>query len=468
MTIISFHKRIHKARFRQKIPKKRFGMKTKSYIPRRIVRINKGRISIFKIRTPRIKLFKWKPKDPLQYFRSFSSFYTLPSHRIRDIQIQKKKKSFNAKKSFKPKALKKTYKRKYKKFIRDKSMDHIFKGENWKKAAKEWKRQSTFLYPWRKNKYLTNLSEYVGKPKWGGPRDMSGRKYTNYGPYPKPLGPKLVFDIVPTRELLTAFKLISIYGTAMTKRIKKRTKDVIKDVRSKLLKYAKVVIDRYVPKETGELQDSMTDSLLKSKVMGWRLKIEMEADVPWAGVANRMPEKKIRHPKKDARGRSIIQIGRRSRKILYDPYAQKGSYNLILMLLKKKAKKLIYDMITKLIQIWTISKMTGIYKPPPTRKKYIKVHSQPSGHFIRVKEVVRNRAWTSYYNRDVPRIYPGGHYTVPDPMSLREKHELREVRRRQQQTRKYRKGKQVSVAPSRKIIKSFFRVKGLLKTTIKR
>ena len=72
MTIVSFRPRRLVYDYRRKRPKKRVGMRTKSYIPKRIVMVYKGKSTIFKMRTPRIRLFSWKAPDPLQYMRSFN------------------------------------------------------------------------------------------------------------------------------------------------------------------------------------------------------------------------------------------------------------------------------------------------------------------------------------------------------------------------------------------------------------
>ncbi len=458
---------IHKPR--TMIPAGRRQVKQKSIYPRRTVFLYKGKITLYKHRTVYKRIFR-RFHSPLNVISPFFRF-TKDIVRIYNTFI-KSREQWSAKKR-KPKVS--TWSRKRSSWSSGarsswstsperKKWDKFFNSRGFKGFIKNHEQAMNMknIYQQPRGPDFDRIRRnWAKKELRGGPRDMSGRKYKYFGPYPKILGPNLVVDIIPTKTLLYAFK--SGQKNNRTDYLKKRTKAALDDVREKLLEYATIIIEKYVPKETGDLQQSMLKSLLDSRVLGFRLKMNLKADVPYAGVTNRMPEKMLQHPKMVG-GKEVRQRGRRSHKTLYDPKAQKGYFYLILMLLKNKAKKLIQNMVNGLVYTWAWRSGTHAYRHPPGKIVNIK-HVETIPGWVRVsqKEHLKAKYLHGYIpNLDIQKPATMIYYEkkiIPD--TLEDRKDMREVRMRELQTRMWKEAKPVQVNYPKNLIKGFFKIKGL-------
>lgn len=446
MTVITIRKRRFK-RPRRMMPTGRRPLRARSLYPRRMIIVTKGRISLYKKRRPLRRIFQ-RFHAPMDLWRRFGQFQR-EMKRIENIWKKPQEKTW-----------KKTKQRTWSSRRR-----RTYRRPSFRRPTIRWNIKPTRKVGFKKKPdHIKKESEidtgFIRLPRFGkkgfvydrrgGARDMSGRKYENYGPYPKHLGPDLVFDIIPTRELIIAIEAATKAGKNIG-HFKTIIKEGIDKVREDLLVYAKRMISIHVPIETGDLQKSMMYSLEKSKRMNYRLKVEISAEVDWAGVANEMPEKRIQH--------FGNKIGRRSRKLLYDPKAHKGSYYFILSLLKDKSEVLIKDMINNLII--SLATSTGRKYIRPNIKKvqrYEKIPSQPSGYSVRVKEIVHHTdvGYTSYFNRDIPRLYAGGRVGVITGVTEEE----REIKKR---TLRQRMKTPIQFDYPKDLIKEWFKIKGLYK-----
>lgn len=285
----------------------------------------------------------------------------------------------------------------------------------------------------------------------GGKRDLSNVVYPDYGPYPKKIEPYLIFSIRPTRKLQAALVMRSI-GFSNMGNIARTTRILIDNVRKELLAYAKVVISKYVPRDTGDLQKAMFKSLENCKRENYSLKMEMEAPVDYAGVVNKMPQRKVQHHS------SMGRKSRKTGKLLHDPLAQTTSFNYVKMQLKNKARVLIYDMITRMVILWS----SGLSKSvqPTISKKQIPIASRyeaTSGDF---------ETDTEYLG--VSRI---GYDIIPATRidDIRRADPMMEDRRRYSRFGEMWKNAQTRETPKlaipydRNLIKGFFKIDGLYK-----
>lgn len=259
--------------------------------------------------------------------------------------------------------------------------------------------------------------------KRGGPRDLSKVKYPNYGQFPKWLGPHVIFNIRPTERFRIELKIRRETHTDV-RHIERTTKLFLDELRGNLLVYAKMIIEKYVPKDSGDLQKAMLKSLKDCRRNGYSLKMVLAAPIDYAGVVNKMPERKVRHDTK---------MGKRSRKtgkLLHDPLAQKTYFTYIEMNLKDKARDLIYIMITKMVLMWSrgiqIKIQPKVYMPQkPTMTKArqrgiwgkkIPFKAETSGLNIadpvyedRLRYSRRAKMWQKAQTTPTPRIaYPFG------------------------------------------------------------
>jgi len=417
MTVISMRKRRIR-RPRKRLPSKRRKIRVKSLFPRRTIIIHKGDVTVYKIRGTMPRLFK-KFRAPFHIYRNFINFTKEISRISRN---WKKPQS----KTWKPKS-----------WQRKKTSFPI----RWERKKTTWgiqKKWDIYKKPTRKYisptkfkphiKKKTEFEPYIQMPRFGkkgflyswrgGARDMSGRIYKNYGPYPKELGPDLIFEIIPTSQFKASLWSAEQRGRNMDY-FKKQIKEGLDKLRENLIKHAKKTIKTIVPKETGDLQNSMIDSLLESQRIGYRLKMEISAKVDWAGVANKMPTRKVRHSGKSG------QIGRRSGQLLYDPDAETDSYKTTILFLKKKAKKLIEKMIEDLTSSLAWRSKTGAWKRPQIETRY-----------------------------------KGGEKKIR-PMTEEERYEMKEVRMQKLRTRMWKEGETTQVDFPKDLIREWFKIKGL-------
>ncbi len=219
------------------------------------------------------------------------------------------------------------------------------------------------LQEWKRNKLRGNFSEFlkeIRREKFGlGPkREFRGgnrasfRQYKNYGPM-KPLGPKLIFELVPTGIYTQQFMRLQRGKKADIVRIKRQTKEAMEKLLKGLIDYGETVIGKYVPKDTGYLRDEMIRSLKRSKVRGMSLKVSLDTGlVPYANVVNNMPTRMLAHPHPGGRPD------------LFDPKAVKGWWQFIDMQLNTYGRKLFKVFVQDLESIWTYEIM-GKNAPSP-------------------------------------------------------------------------------------------------------
>jgi len=247
------------------------------------------------------------------------------------------------------------------------------------------------LQEWKRNKLRGNFSEFlkeIRREKFGlGPkREFRGgdrsafRQYKNYGPM-KPLGPKLIFELVPTGIYTQQFMRIQRGNKADIVRIKRQTKEAMEKLRKGLIDYGEKVIGKYVPKDTGYLRDEMIRSLKRSKVRGMSLKVSLDTGlVPYANVVNNMPTRMLAHPHPGGRPD------------LYDPKAVKGWWQFIDMQLNSYGRKLFKVFVQDLESIWTYQIM-GKNAPSPwkgmsrgqqkTSRERIEIPGRTTKHYTR-------------------------------------------------------------------------------------
>jgi len=422
---------IRKRRFkrpRKYIPTGRRPLRAKSFVPRRTIIITKGRVSLYKRRSPMRRIFR-RFNAPMNLWRRFGQF----QRDIKKIEnIWKRKKAAEKRKA-------KTWSTKKKARFKPTVYKHT--KSTWTRVgAAKPRRMTGGIRESGRPVAMVSRRRKVFKELRGGARDMSGRKYPKLGPFPKHLGPHLILDIIPTQALLKAFDVAKTYRSKDY--LKNITKKALKDFRAELIEYAKIVIRDYVPKETGDLQKAMEDSIRKSKVMGFRLKMELEAPIDYAGVVNRMPEKMVRHHK------SMMVKGRRSGHYLHDPKAQKGSYYLILMLIKNKAKKLIRKTIKDLIVSWMYSTPTKAYTKPHRRARWKRHPLGSASEGFESRHHLRSGEW-GVSRTELERF-------VEDES---DRNDTREVRMRTLWA-KTAGEKQINVPYPEHLVKGFFEIKG--------
>lgn len=368
MPVIAFRKSIVRKRRRRLIPRKRL-FKVKSLIPRRTIYIHKGRFKLFKHRTQRQRLFRrfnvWllpQRKQPFNkksfsqphtqtYSKSFpkSKARTMTSFELDNIK-QKWRGTWNNKKQTWAMETE-IYPKKRGGPAYDPSFDPKFK------EGFEREKTKSFKKPYR----ILKGDWDIQKPGFKkGHADFSKvRTYTNYGAKGR-LGPHPVIVISPTIELMKAVK--KQQGTYRTGWMSTAIKNSIDILRDELLKYAKMIINEYVPKDTGDLRASLMKELERRRRTGYRLEMRIGTPVMgrnpmvYANPVNNMSEEMLQHSGVWEKRRGKIQY-------LDDPKAQHGWYEHIRMKLNNYLHdKLIPAFYQRLIK--NAIKKAGIGKIP--------------------------------------------------------------------------------------------------------
>lgn len=276
-------------------------MKTKSYIPKRIYTVTKGKTQLYKIRQERIKLFTWKPIDPIQYGRSFKLWRGMGKSAGRW--------------RFKPVA------KRQPEFIKRKKTESFespidFESKAWKKYSKKFTNGFTYntspyiSYDKGRRKTLPITSGQVnakafpvGRDKWGGskkgkPRLSKNGKYNYWGPKGTQK-PALIWDIRLDRTEFRKYmiKYMKEKGVRMSEiAIRNDIHKAMKVARRKFLQKTSRYIDTYVPKDTGTLRRTMKISLYKQPLKALISRIVMDTgDLQYAKPVNRMPSSMLQH-----------------------------------------------------------------------------------------------------------------------------------------------------------------------------
>jgi hypothetical protein len=397
MTVISFQKRRIRG-FRRKIPRKRLGMKTKSYLPRRIITVSKGKPSLYKLRSGRIRLFKWKAQDPTQYMRNFifprhlgiRNPYTRARNPWAKKGVPKKKKPTGRVKRFTPKQTSS--------FLDEKRRwDRYWKSRNWRKQVERWqndprigpKRKKIFIGG-HASGYAQNQNTRWGRDPWGGPRARNLRRDFERRVQLGPAGsydPVIIFDIRPHKinleryiKQFTKSKNTKI-GHTMVRRDVER---LIERAKTYIIDKAQKYIGTYVPKDTGILRHTMLNSLRKSKPFGYILRMELDTgDLQYAKPVNNMPTKMLQHDMKNGvrsrgwindRGKlvknrihpgfnrlgyrnapgSFVEMPLPTQEYKHDPKAIKGWWGFSVMSIRQFAREAYNRLINDLVSYFTV------------------------------------------------------------------------------------------------------------------
>lgn len=324
-------------RSRAVMPRGRRPIKTKSLFPRKEILIRKGRVKIKKILPSKRRMFR-KFHSPFRVGYAFTNFdrrmgVLVRSWLRKQTEWSPVKRKVDYTKSYrtKPFTTKTTRKRGLGKSV----------------SKSEHKYKITRINEQRKHREDRARVKPERKKDRRGGDTSKFRKYKWYGPK-GPLGPHLVISIIATGEFTRALRKEERLRQR-GKNIRRAVESAIDGFRSELLDYAKMVIGKYVPKETGDLQDTLIEHLKKGKRRSCNLRMEIatDRDMLYAAPVNRMPEKKIQH------SASMGIIGRRSHKLLHDPKAQKGFYNHIRMNISNKAWELLNRMYEQILMATT-------------------------------------------------------------------------------------------------------------------
>ena len=317
MTVVSYRKKVIKKR-RRFIPRKRI-LKTKSLIPKRTIYIHKGRFRLFKHRTQRARLFE----------KRFNTF-VLPRGPTKSYSQDHTPKKPTVVSSWDLNKIKKTWQ------------------TEWGKKMGRWGLETQPPEPeppWQKNAFEKEKKKAFKKKKERIPKKFDRRigadwskhrKYENFGPSRR-LGPHDVLTIEPTIKFLQTIKMEQ--GSWTRGWMSTAVKSSIDMLRNKLLEHADMIINSYVPKETGTLQESLLKELNRRQRQSYRLEVKIGTPMMgrktmiYASPVNRMSEDMIRHHGN--------KKGRISRKLLYDPKAQEGWYEKIRMKLNNHLKKVL-------------------------------------------------------------------------------------------------------------------------------
>jgi len=331
MTVVSFQKR-RLRQFRRKMPKHR-GMKTKSYYPRRIYTVDKGRGQMMKLRTPRVKLFTWKPPDPTQYLRSFKLILKVPRFRGTKNEFKaprRRVRAFKAapsmtrggtgnaggKRTGKRKPYSSTIKKPLTEWEKIKAnaararKQSWWKDDNWKNYVATVNKR--FKTGWKIDEAANRIPRIlqgfrfpIGRDGWGGTRDrIQGWHITGFGGhrYWGPAGPHkpaLVFDLRLNRTELQ--KMIDGYtehfGVIMTKgKILRDIERAMWILKENILRTSANYINRYVPKDTGTLRRTMIASLTKAPVVNCTINMVLNTgELKYAKPVNNMPTSILAH-----------------------------------------------------------------------------------------------------------------------------------------------------------------------------
>lgn len=343
MPIVAYRKRIVRKRRRRFVPRKRI-FKAKSLIPRRTIYIHKGRFRLFKHRDPMPRVFKRfntyiMPRGPRKSYAG---------------TVKPKKKA----KILSPWALQSIAKKWQSQWNRGKRVwgPILERGEqppDWEENAWQRERKKSF-----KDKHKTSLADMPTKkinPSWFKRGEKPpARAYKNYGPMRR-LGPDQVIMITPTVELMKVAKRLQ--GRYKQGWLTDNIKTTIDNLRKKLLEHAEMIINIYVPKDSGDLRASMLKELNRRHRMGYRLEMRIGTpmmgrnNMTYAGPVQNMPERMLRHPHKTRlRGRAVLRMGKDGT-YLNDPKAQHDSYKHIRMKLNNHLVRVLlpafYEKLTR-------------------------------------------------------------------------------------------------------------------------
>ena len=314
------------------MPKHR-GMKTKSYYPRRVYTVDKGRGQMMKLRTPRVKLFTWKAPDPTQYLRSFIPLLKIPSFRVTKNEFKppiRRIKPFKAapsmtrggtgnaggKRTGKRKPYSSTIKptlspaQKIHKEAARRRKAGWWKEDNWKNFVATTNRR--FRTGWKIDeaearipRILQGFRFPMGRDGWGGTRERTqGWHITGFGGhrYWGPAGPHkpaLVFDLRLNRKelqvMIDGYK--EHFGVIMTKgKILRDIERAMWILKEDILKASANYINRYVPKDTGTLRRTMIASLTKAPVVNCTIRMVLDSgELKYAKPVNNMPTSILQH-----------------------------------------------------------------------------------------------------------------------------------------------------------------------------
>lgn len=197
-------------------------------------------------------------------------------------------------------------------------MSQIGKSFEYKKKGKGFYRPLHKEYPYRITKHTRR-----GVGRW-------------FGPYPNPLGIKMIMEISPSPQLKKHFSHPRFTeGAIMT--YYTHLKEAMLELHEKVIGYAWELIEKYVPRDTGALRDSLLSSLTEvssivpSDVQNLELKLRFFSELGYAGIVNRMPNKMIQHDQSEGiRGRTGL--------VKHDPDAVKGFFSVVILNLQNAIK----------------------------------------------------------------------------------------------------------------------------------
>ena len=375
MPVIAHTKTIKRRRRRRLVPSGRRPLRNKSLYPRRTIYLRRGRFVLFKHRSQRLRLF-----------RRFN-MYALPS--------APKRKSYVRKYTPKPKP-------KVESFKQPSTIPRKPRKPRQPTIASLRKKKDADFF-----RQVKKIKKEFYKPRERRGGDTSKwRTYKNFGDM-KPLGPTLIFELIPTKDFFFHYGVWSRKDMGRTQRVMRQTREAMEDMLKGLVKYAKFVIGKYVPEETGDLRNAMVQSIEKTKIHRYSMKVELDTgDVDYANVVNHMPQSMIRH------NMGMGRIGPRSHQLLHDPKAVKGWYQFIEMQLNTEAKILIKQMITRIQEIWvtTVTTRNGpsqILRRPEETPVYRYIKKSPNqrrGYTIKVQSTEEDKVRADY-TRNATRRY---------------------------------------------------------------
>lgn len=123
------------------------------------------------------------------------------------------------------------------------------------------------------------------------------------------------------------------------------------DIYEPLIRYVSQRINRYAPRDTGNLRRSLMASIRTqpTQILRFPFRVVLNTrGVDYAKVVNRMPTSWLKHPGSHT---STSKVGKLGKSItvrqLHDPDAVKGWYNFILKDARDRAKKLFSSFLTK-------------------------------------------------------------------------------------------------------------------------
>lgn len=173
---------------------------------------------------------------------------------------------------------------------------------------------------------------------------VGGRPW--HGPYPNPLGIRKILSINISAKGMK-FLMDNIYDAYYLDEIKHAITDAMRDLWTKIWNYGKTQINRYVPKDSGDLRKSLIQSLSDDPLKGCyipnleeknprriRLEIRIFSDITYGGIVNNMPNDFLQHP-------NIYHLSGmkgKSGKTLNDPHAVKGFFSMVILKIKMMIK----------------------------------------------------------------------------------------------------------------------------------